>query len=804
MGTGTPGIVQRLIIAFCLIAAFALTLTAARSKSPTYDEEFHLTRGYVLWKTGDMRLSVEHPPFLNRLCALPLLLFPEMRLPLDTPAWEQARIFDFAHLFLWEYNHDATRVVFMARFPVALLAILLGAYVYRWAAELYGARAGLMALGLYTFAPNILAHARLVTTDLGLTSFYFVASYFLWAFLQKREGKRLVAAGLTLGLALATKLSSLLLLPVSALVAGVFWLRRRPDAKHRRRLVSLGGSLLAIFGIGLATLWALYGFRIAPMEDGQIPLPATRYFESLVELSRHTEEGHHGFLMGRYSLTGWWYYFPVAFLIKTPLPVLLLLGLAVALGVLVRSRRDGLVVLIPPLALFATNVASSINIGYRHILPVLPFVFVLGGGAASWVSSWRHWLGWSIVALLGTWYVLGSLAVYPHYLSYFNELTGGPGQGYRYLVDSNLDWGQDLPGLKHYVDESGISEVKLAWFGTADPAYYEVHYDPLPSRSLPFKDEAKGRYETFFPSRPAPGVYAISATHLQGVYFENHDLYGWFREHEPVDRIGYSMFIYRVEPEGKGSVTLGLVDMALADVGPDAYARLDTNDVAVRWMGHDSLIFAPESQTVWLASSVEQKTIEFTSRLLKATAPVVERFTSTQGTKFTLRRLQPVADLEAEIRQLSLLSAAWHPSPPSSQVRFPVNFGDVVEFLGYERAAPSPVPGEMARWTIYWRVLASSSAPLKLFVHLLDGEGKVSAQQDVFTVPGGTWRSGDILIHSLAFQLPEDTEEGTYPVEIGWYEAEAGQRLVVYEGEKVTGDHLFLEPLEIEGSWRGE
>jgi hypothetical protein len=346
------------------------------------------------------------------------------------------------------------------------------------------------------------------------------------------------------------------------------------------------------------------------------------------------------------------------------------------------------------------------------------------------------------------------------------------------------------------MEQRAIPQVKLAWFGTADPAYYGISYDPLPSRSLPLKDENKGRYETFFDGRPAPGVYAISATHLQGVYFEDHDLYKWFRERTPSDRIGYSIMIYEVEPRGAGPITLCLDERPLAAIGAEIYALLDTNDVDVRWCAPDSLIFSPDSREIWAIGPLDKEPIALNSPLLAEPARPIQGLSSVQGVA-----LRPITDLEDNqrlraIQWMAERSVARHLSGETA--RLPVDFGHTVELLGWE-APKAGAPGSTARWTTFWRVKAKArtAVQLKVFVHVLDGQGVVIAQQDLYTVPAGTWQADDILIHGLQMAVPEDTPPGTYSVEIGWYEAESGQRLTVYREEHKAGDHLLLGPLQI-------
>jgi hypothetical protein len=237
-------------------------------------------------------------------------------------------------------------------------------------------------------------------------------------------------------------------------------------------------------------------------------------------------------------------------MIKTPIPTLILLLAAVHLstkdrplsspaklrrdaGSPAKLRRDAgshaHFLLVPAAFLFASSMFSSIDIGYRNILPVLPFVHVYVSQVARRATGR---LARGAVVLLGVWYALGTALLSPHYLAYFNELVGGPANGYKYLVDSNLDWGQDLKHLKQYVESQGLSEVYLSYFGTADPSYYGIDHLPMPERPPAATDE--------------PAYYVISATSLQGVYAAGASGAHWLADYAPHDRVGYSMFVYRL------------------------------------------------------------------------------------------------------------------------------------------------------------------------------------------------------------------------------------------------------------------
>jgi hypothetical protein len=265
--------------------------------------------------------------------------------------------------------------------------------------------------------------------------------------------------------------------------------------------------------------------------------------------------GRPSFLLGQFSTEGWWYYFPVAFLTKTPIFVLLLV--VIAAFFLLRdkdTRSKALFLLLPAIAFFLVSVLSSLNIGYRHLLPILPLFYVLVSGI-SIVKPFRRSIpglklrySGMVPALLVASLLLADLLIHPHYLSYFNLISGGPDNGYQIMVDSNIDWGQDLLRLKSWMDDEQVDEVYLSYFGTAQPEYYGIRYKPLPG--LPQHFDLWWDVP-FNPQDPEPGVYAISVSNLQELPLEEKVVFPWFREKEPDDKIGYSILIYYV---GDGSV----------------------------------------------------------------------------------------------------------------------------------------------------------------------------------------------------------------------------------------------------------
>ena len=535
----------RFLTVALLLLFFGLALTSAIQKSPTMDEQNHIARGAAYLGTGDPRLSVEHPPLVNALSALPVHLLLHPGLPLDTMWWEAGEWYNFASLFLWETNPNAEQIVFLARLPVIGLGMMLVALVHRWATRRFGPWGGLLAAAFCALDPNVLAHARLSTTDVGGTFFAFLAAYTLWRALRQPSTPRVLWAGLALGLAFDAKLSALLFGPILALAALLDG--AAAGTGRARRVLGRVGLLSVVASLAMLVVWASYRFQVGPVEEGGIPVPAPPYVQGVRAVLDLTGGGRPGYLLGQVSASGWWYYFPVALAVKTPLATLV--GLLVAAGMaLRRPSRDDLLLLVPPLVFFLASTTARLNLGYRHLLPVLPFLAVHVGRLASSprspASSSPRWYARCLLPLaLAIWLALGTLTISPHFLAYFNGIGGGPQNGWRILVDSNIDWGQDMKGLRAWMEQEGVDRVRLAWFGTARPEYYGVRHDLLPGVPYGF---LLWTDPPFNPANPEPGVYAISVSNLVGVSLPDPDLYAWFRARPPSDRVGYSLFIYRV------------------------------------------------------------------------------------------------------------------------------------------------------------------------------------------------------------------------------------------------------------------
>jgi len=786
-------------VALLLILFAQVAFTAART-SLTIDEGLHITSGYSILRTGDYRLVEEHPPLVKMLAALPLLLVDDLPDVQTLPGWQSdvsvldsVRLVRAAQALIYAYR-PIDRLVFAARMPVALLTVLLGTLVLRWAADLAGWRGGLLALFLLSFDPNILAHGSVAGTDLGAACFIVLAMFTFWRFMRRPALGRMILAGVALGLAQAVKLTGLLLLPLQVLI--VIWLF---ICEKRKTLVAQLAALLAFAAI---TLWAVYRFESGCVSGVPFPVPAASHAIPWLRLQQHISGGHAAFLMGQVSHTGWWYYFPVTFALKTPLPTLILLAASLMLAVGKRHMaKAGWALGLFPLVYFASSMANPLNIGYRHLLPILPFVFVFigvqiatpqkNGGQAPKsqipnLKSPRH-----LVILLLAWNAVGTVRMFPHYLAYFNQAAGGPENGWRYLADSNTDWGQALKELAAYQRTHDIERVKLSMFTFIDPAIYGVRYEPL--------TPMKGNTPAVFPSRfnPPPGDYVISATTLDGIPLADPEMFDWFRQREPDARIGHVMFLYRVKP-GEPRAWVAQCARPVTPLPPSQIAegfgrsdlRLAYFDCAQSWLyptggqspgwfvlAHEASIGSPR----WLSTSrlsYEQKRAGF--------SPPFRIYEDDGRIAWPIGGRVRVAPSDMPLAEASNQTA----------VELPVSFEGGLTLIGYRLDRSTLKSGETAYLETVWRVDSVPDRLLSIMAHTLGADGRAIAVGDGLGVPIESWQPGDVFIQRHLFALPKDTPPGMYWVQTGVYWLDDGQRWSVRDA-RATGDRGLLALLEV-------
>ena len=581
-----------------LLAALhaALAITAAMEKSPTFDEPTHLTAGYSYWLKNDYRLDPENGIWPARWASLPFLLsrpsFPE------NAAWKQGDVGRLSERFLYGSGNNPDQLVLLGRSMMAVVGAGLCLLIFFCSNRLFGAVGGLLSELLAVFDPNLLAHSPLITADITAAFFFTAATWSYFQLLQRANKRWFVIAALSWSGLFLAKMSAPAFLLVAVILVTVWVFSREPMtirvnrfdrqiATRWRKLVLIIGLTGALVAIVVAAIWTSYAFRFSPFAQNE---PARQVWNARWEacLSDHTNmvafaRDQHllpeaylygfaftnksamfrpAFLDGEWSNTGFTSFFPRAFLYKTPIPLLLLLitaGIAACLrwrdtwknggsSAIARDLRRLSPIWALILVYASFSLTSHLNIGHRHLLPIYPAIFIACGACTYF---FRTKSGKTVAIFAGAmmcWQIIESSLVGPDYLTYFNQVAGGPKNGYKHLVDSSLDWGQDLPNLRswldHHLDTSATTRLYLAYFGTALPGWYGIQATPLPLDSSVQKL-----------SPLEPGTYCISATILQQVYSFYHGR--WTGQYESAYRLALTRAVHRFDLPANDSVING-------------------------------------------------------------------------------------------------------------------------------------------------------------------------------------------------------------------------------------------------------
>jgi hypothetical protein len=582
--------------------AVVLAISSAWNDSIIVDEVPHIGAGYSYLTQGDMRLNPEHPPLAKDLAAIPLLFLNLKQTVFQSKFW-QIDIngqWDFGRMLIFGSGNDADLIRHVARLPMILFFVLSGIIVAKWSRRLYGDLAGLIALFLFSLSPTILAHARFVTTDVAALFGALTAIYFFIKYLLTPTKKNLIIAGLIFGLALLTKFSTFLLVPFLGLVAliyGYIQIQKTIPAKFINA-IKYGLISVLIFAIGtIVIVWPVYYFHtwhypiqrqhqdtitdlgsygnrlyantIIWMSDKPVIRALGQYGLGLLLDVQRAVGGNTTYFLGQTTQTGWHYYFPIVYFIKEPLAwwglVLMaigFLGWQIKKRKTVKTARSGKwfhdhfeeFVMLVWLALYwASSIQSTLNIGVRHLLPTYPFAIILVSGQTTRIidfarshSKKLYYIFGSVLCILLAWYLYENLNIYPYYLTYFNQIVGGPSGAYKYVVDSNIDWGQDLIRFSDFVKANNIAHIEFDYFGWADPYYY------LQNRYIWLNSKKYVNAEDFIEHNQSDGWLAVSATFLEGsegtpenpnpINYKN-----WLQAIKPVTVIGHSIFVYHIQ-----------------------------------------------------------------------------------------------------------------------------------------------------------------------------------------------------------------------------------------------------------------
>ncbi|MFA7309087.1 MAG: glycosyltransferase family 39 protein [Patescibacteria group bacterium] len=589
-------IIIAFIVSLCVLIHFSLGLYAMQGDSAIVDELAHIPAGYSYVTLHDYRLNPEHPPLLKILSGLSLST-QDLHFDTNEKSWSQDinGQWESGWSFLYHQGNDPDVILFYARLPflvISSLFVLLFFFITRY---LVGVRAAVLGTVLLAFSPTLLGHNHFVTTDVGVAILTFLSLFSVCYSLEKKTRVSFAVSALITGLALSAKFSAFLILPVIFLAYTVFTVRdvvAQKEKVHIKKvlyvLLKRAGELIVFMALAYTVVWLVYVFAMYNMPADKIQElvtvaipskgllqelllrfssnPVLKYFVQYVVgfimVLHRVDGGNTTFLLGNVTNQSFKWYFPFAFIVKETVGFLVLFALtilvftrSVSWNKLVsrfssgRKAADWIIYTIKSLdvsQLFTISsivfvfiylyfsITGNLNIGIRHLMPVLPFLYFITAKQISiWLGSRFSWRTIFVgLCIIGT--VSSVIISAPYYLAYFNELSGGRNSGYKLLTDSNLDWGQDLVRLKKFMNDNNIPKIKLDYFGGGLPEHYlGTSYEKWSSQ--------KGE---------TSGWVGVSATYLQNSRWyhihNNEPDYDWLRSKKPFTIIGGSILIYYI------------------------------------------------------------------------------------------------------------------------------------------------------------------------------------------------------------------------------------------------------------------
>ena len=537
---------QKFALIGIFLTSFLLMIFSGKTDSLTVDEKVHISAGYLhTWK-GDYTFNTEHPPMLNDLAGLfAKLAKPNVpEIPANFNGGDQ---WEYGDMFFYLSGNNVDKILFWARFPFILLTLGLVYLVFLWARALFGKNAGLIAAALTAFSPNILAHGRVATTDIGVTFFFLLVCWFLRKYYLKPNLKTAALLGLGLGLIILAKFSGMFVLPVIFLGV-VFSL-----LNQRVKILSAIYQIALIVIIPLVLVWGVYAFttrgqiKEAPVTyqlsktfhsktishewSKWLVIPFDKFAQGTEILLDHNTSGHWSYLNGEVDYSGWWYYFPYTLLYKMTLVEIILFVASVFMFWKLRKTTnwqapagwfDYYLLLFPPLLFFVISMVGRIDIGIRHILPILPFMYIFISSLVLFKNNVFKKLLLTLIILQ----IAITFLAFPNYLTYFNQIAGGVKGGIKHLSDSNLDWNQNMKRFGIYAKENDIKKVySLCW------DEYSFSYQGVSAQTLP--------------NNPVNGVAVICAQQMV-VPPEGFD-FSWVIKNPPDAVIGNAMYVWRFD-----------------------------------------------------------------------------------------------------------------------------------------------------------------------------------------------------------------------------------------------------------------
>lgn len=560
---GKKILLEILSVSFLLILYAIIVSFSTFQKSAVFDEPFHITGGYNYLKNGDLKMCSEGGYLTEALLALPLM--PEkINFPYkgksffsDADEWESTRD------FLFRSGNDADSMILASRCVVLFATAMLALIVYLVSRGIFGIPGGIISLILLVSCPDFLAHGGLATTDMTSTLAFIITIWSLWRLVNKITPASLAFASICLGLLFIAKHSALMIVPFYLTIILIRLFSGKPlivkgfgkilELKTQKsQIIALAGTSAVNVIIIIFMIWGACGFRYSMLKDdlGKDREVLNQTIDSflnqggalgkVVSIAKETRilpeayvygyaffikfgKSRYAFLDGEYNPSGWWYFFPFTFLYKTSIPFILLLVISIfilakgrgSLNNPLASLNSDKIYQLVPFAVFTViyilfAMTSRTNIGHRHLLPVYPSLFIIAGSLSIMLMHGRKIAKFAIIFLL-TWAIAEAAFAFPNYISYFNQFAGGQKNAYKHLVDSSLDWGQELKSLKEWLggNNKENKNVYLSFFGNADVSYYGLDVKILPSYRKQKSDEAFELQD---------GIYCFSATMFQLVY----------------------------------------------------------------------------------------------------------------------------------------------------------------------------------------------------------------------------------------------------------------------------------------------
>lgn len=572
-----------------MACSLALMVYSASNDSLVFDELAHIPAGYSYITYFDNRLNIEHPPLVKAISSIPLL-FLDLNFPITGTNWDNFNQWGIGNEFIFNFGNDADTVIFMSRLGPIFLTLLLIFSTYVIAKNLVGQKWALLPTFFVGFSPSILSHGHYVATDIGVSLFILLAIYYFSRYITNPSFFLLFFSSLFFGFAQLAKFSALILIPIFILLAVIYafaskqWLQLLkntalvflfgytivygvyflfsinypPETQVKNTEYILGFSdpqraqatkeSCSVENLGL-TLKSKCVIKEAfiKMSGNFVTRPMTQYLTGAWLVFKQSTLAHHPtFFNGTLCDCGRWYYFPTLAFLKEPISGIIFILLGIGGGLVYFAKRKyensgevfnyiishfvefSLLLFVIIYGIY--SVRSSLNIGVRHIFPMLVPIYILATKAVKKIEI-NNFYKKVLAGVLIFWFVFEIIFAAPYFISYYNKFGGGLWKGYEYAVDSNYDWGQDLKRLATWIEDSGADRLALNYFGAGDLKYY------LGDKFVIW-DLKNGN-----PKSEEFDLFAVSI-HLLKQYPEK---YTWLKNIDNPDyRVGTSIFIYKL------------------------------------------------------------------------------------------------------------------------------------------------------------------------------------------------------------------------------------------------------------------